>query len=378
MPLSPAVDTASSSSDVERGVASAGSRPRPAPVTTSTSASALGLALGRLRIRVDGLAKRTTDRPTEVVSGVLVGGTPRRVRLEIEGQTIEPMRAGRAFTAAVELAAGVNRVRVIATDEHGTESEEVVTILYQPRGSSDIVLSSPRDGLMLTADEPPLIIVQGQVSGERRSSVWIVANGERIASPVVDGRFRGVLPVLAPTMRVRVELDDDDRHSETVTVHAAAAVPSVGLLLSDWPRELATTAEVTALWRPDPAVLDRTASPLSVPGVVLEERGVARGFFYLRHARPGVYTFVVKSPAPTPQTVRPTLYLGGPAAVRQLPPLRLDGAGTTVIARVLVPQGVLWEQDDWFSGRSVNGDTLTKFRFPDGVSWTERLGDGSR
>jgi hypothetical protein len=46
-----------------------------------------------------------------------------------------------------------------------------------------------------------------------------------------------------------------------------------------------------------------------------------------------------------------------------------------VIARLLLPQGVLWEQEDWFTGRSASGDTVTKFRFPDGVSWTERLGD---
>jgi hypothetical protein len=43
-----------------------------------------------------------------------------------------------------------------------------------------------------------------------------------------------------------------------------------------------------------------------------------------------------------------------------------------------MPQGVLWEQDSWFTGRSANGDTVTKFRFPDGVSWTERVGDLAR
>jgi hypothetical protein len=54
------------------------------------------------------------------------------------------------------------------------------------------------------------------------------------------------------------------------------------------------------------------------------------------------------------------------------------GAGRVAIARVLLPQGVLWEQDGWFTGRSASGDTVTKFRFPDGVTWTERIGEPPR
>jgi hypothetical protein len=70
------------------------------------------------------------------------------------------------------------------------------------------------------------------------------------------------------------------------------------------------------------------------------------------------------------------LYVAG--ASRPLQPMTLDGSGRAVVARLLLPQGVLWEQDDWFTGRSASGDTVTKFRFPDGVSWTERLGDFTR
>jgi hypothetical protein len=32
---------------------------------------------------------------------------------------------------------------------------------------------------------------------------------------------------------------------------------------------------------------------------------------------------------------------------------------------------VMWEQDDWFAGRSEASDTITKFR-DDGTSWIER------
>ena len=45
------------------------------------------------------------------------------------------------------------------------------------------------------------------------------------------------------------------------------------------------------------------------------------------------------------------------------------------MARILLPQGILWEQDDWFTGQSQSADSVTKFRLPDGVAWTERKTD---
>ena len=56
-------------------------------------------------------------------------------------------------------------------------------------------------------------------------------------------------------------------------------------------------------------------------------------------------------------------------------PVRLGSSGRAVLARVLLPQGVLWEQDGWFSGSSESVDTVTKFRFPEGINWVERKAD---
>jgi len=49
--------------------------------------------------------------------------------------------------------------------------------------------------------------------------------------------------------------------------------------------------------------------------------------------------------------------------------------GRAVMAKVLLPQGILWEQDDWSSGRSESAETVTKFRIPEGITWTERKAD---
>jgi len=72
--------------------------------------------------------------------------------------------------------------------------------------------------------------------------------------------------------------------------------------------------------------------------------------------------------------IRPTLYIPAAGTVirRELEPISLSGAGRRAIARVLLPHGVFWDQDEWFSGRSDSVDTEMKFRFPEGISWVER------
>jgi hypothetical protein len=344
--------------------------------TAGPSSSPLGLALDRLRIRLDGAAIRTTDRETDVISGKLVGGQPERVVVHVGERMSVPTLAGRAFATAVKLSPGINRVRVLATDAQGAEAEQIVTVEYRPPATPDLAITSPRDGHRLGPDDAPLLAVEGEVTDSSLSMVWIVANDRRVMAPITAGRFRHVLPILEPTVRVRVETGSDDRRSQTVMVDAAAAMPAIGLFLGDWPHQTAGPAQMTVMWRPNPAKLDSRAQPLAMPELTADILDSGTGLFYLRNTRPGVYTLMLTYRAGAPPTVRPVLYIGG--AARALQPLTLDGSGPAVVARLLLPQGVLWEDDDWFSGRSASGDTITKFRFPEGVSWTERLGNLGR
>jgi hypothetical protein len=348
----------------------AASRHADAP-TVARDPSPLGLGLGRLRIRLDGAAVRTTDRDTDIISGRLVGGRPERVVVQVGEQTSVPTLAGRAFATAVRLSPGVNRVRVLATDAQGGEVEQIVSVEYKPPVASNVTITSPRDGQTLGPGDPPLVTVQGDVADPGLGAVWIVANGRRVMVPVTSGRFRALIPVLEPTVRIRAETGGEDHPSATVTVDASAALPAIGLFLDDWPRETAGPAQLTVTWRSNPARLDGGARLLSLSSLPVDGETSPR-FFYLPTARPGVYTFVLTHSAQGASAVRPVLSLGG--ASRSLKPVAFDGPGRSVVTRLLLPQGVVWEEDDWFTGRSATGDTITKFRFPEGVSWTERVG----
>ena len=164
------------------------------------------------------------------------------------------------------------------------------------------------------------------------------------------------------------------RQSSTVTVLSTAGA-QFGVIVFDWP----TTGdglevEVSAIWRATPERFDG-ATQTTVMKTLAGVDGRPGEAFYLRMIKPGVYTFVLRSrSAVATEGIRSTFYFSAAGAVarRELEPFSLSGAGRRVIARVLMPHGVFWDQNEWFSGRSESVDTEMKFRFPEGISWVER------
>jgi len=289
---------------------------------------------------------------------------------------------GGAFQVAVALQRGINHVRVVALDAYGVETEDAVTLQYEPPvADNGIVVTSPRDGLLLTPDDPPVVVVEGEVEDKSVSTVLLTANQLRVSVPVRAGRFRWVLPVFEPQVRLRVEasVNGTVHQSSTVTVHSTAGSGAqFGVIVFDWPEGTpGPEVEVSAIWRATPERVDVPTQTM-VMKTLASVDGAPADAFYLRIFKPGVYAFVLRSRgAAATEGVRSTLYVpaAGATARRDLEPFSLNGAERRLIARVLLPQGVFWEQDEWFSGRSESIDTVTKFRFPEGITWVERKAD---
>jgi hypothetical protein len=373
--VSDATHSLSSSSAPTVAAQTTNERPgRPAPeamVRAASRGSALSVGLQPLEIRVDGFQERTTSRATDVISGVVVGGEPRRLQLQLGDAVTTPTVDGRAFSATVSLKPGLNRVRVVAADSVGREAEETVSIQYNtPIG---VVITGPVDGYTIRSSDPPLVVVQGEVDDPSVTAVSLIAGAHHFSVPVTAGRFRHLVPVLESTVRVRVETPPADNRtgtSATVTVHGTPT-PTMAVLLY-WPNHSAMPVELAAAWRPRSDRVDDTVQRIPL-GTAQDNTGLT--MYYLRNPRPGVYTFVLTSTASDAQSVQPAVYVpGGNGGLKILPTVTLDGTQRLLVARVLLPHGVLWEQDNWFSGQSANGNILTKFRFPDGISWSERAG----
>ena len=59
----------------------------------------------------------------------------------------------------------------------------------------------------------------------------------------------------------------------------------------------------------------------------------------------------------------------------RLGPFGLTGRGRTILAKYLLPYGIFWEEDFWFTAVGEASDSLTNFRHTEGVSWAEKKGE---
>lgn len=348
-------------------------------------ASPLGLGLGRASIRLDGPKERTTDQSVEIVTGSVGGGPAARLVVYVNGEPITVNPKQRVFELSVPLNPGGNSVRAVAIGPAGVESEDLIRIDYATSPaevSGAVVLASPTDGLTLGPEDPPVVVIEGQVTDPTADKVWIVANDRRVEVDVRDGRFRQVLVVSDPLVRLWAETTPSggqSRRSRTITVQRSASAASAGVLVVQWPRAgEGFEVEVSATWRAQADRLDAPAQTVTLPSVAKGTNGTPPDVFYLRGMKPGVYTLAVRSRGPVPPgDIQSTFFLSDRTGLiaRPLGPTRLNGTGRVVLAKVLLPWGVLWGQDDWFSGVSESVDTVTKFRVPEGISWIERKAD---
>jgi hypothetical protein len=236
-----------------------------------------------------------------------------------------------------------------------------------------ITISSPRDGFRLGTDDAPVVVVEGVVDDPGATSVWLFANGVRVRAPITEGRFRHVLPVLEKDVRLHAETGGSgDRliRSQPVTVHAGTVTERAAVIVVDAP-----DVRVTGTWRGTPTRVDVPVYPVTVK-TVDPASGFPRGIFYLRSLREGVYTLSIGSSSQLPESS--VMYVRAEEAVTAHPLTSPSAMVSRIVTKLLMPFGVLWDQDGWFTGRSEAADTMTKFRFPEGVTWTERKSDFRR
>lgn len=358
--------------------------PRILPVAGDPrTGSAVRTASGRAKIRFDGPRVRVTQKDVETVTGKIAGGPTDRLLVYVNEVPTELAIGAGAFRTSVPLQPGLNQLRAVATGPEGIETEDSIAIEYVPQAPSNgVALTTPADGLIITPEDPPVVVVEGSVDDRSATTVWLVANDRRIAVRVSDGRFRKILPAVEPTLRVWAETSragEPGSRSQIVTVHTTGPRKPSGVLVMEWPRGSEDLdVEVSALWRPHPDRLDEAAQPVRLAAVLKPSGTGPLDVFWLRNVRPGVYTMILRYRGLPPNgEVHPTLYVPDRdgLAGRVFRPVRLDSAGKAILAKMLLPQGVLWEQDGWFSGSSESVDTVTKFRFPEGINWVERKAD---
>jgi hypothetical protein len=246
------------------------------------------------------------------------------------------------------------------------------------RGPGGVAITTPRNGFTLGPDDPPIVIVRGEVENPEVSTIALTANSRRIEVPVRDKKFNYPLVVIDPTTKISAEVPlPAGRRSEAIVVHAAPNAPTTGVILLDWGEaKPGGGIDMAATWRARSDRVDGQQMKLFVKSAPLPD-DIPVSAFYLRNMQSGVYTFILGYRGlggGTPFVPRFFLTSPGVPTARDLKPVKLVGTGKLPAVRFLLPHAVLWEQDEWFTGRSESSDSITKFR-DDGTTWIERKGE---
>ena len=245
------------------------------------------------------------------------------------------------------------------------------------RGPGALRVVAPHDGLTLAGEDAPIVIVEGQVEDvEDNTTVWLVANGYRALVRVRDGRFRHAMPVLERTTRLWIEATaaagEPPRKSGEITVINTLPGP-ISVLAIESPLNSGGQLQVTASWRPLADRFDGVVNGLPLRRFDAGSDVEPSTLFYMRHSRPGVFSLIVRGDAQI-TSVSTRLYhlLNGKFSVRDARSIPIGSGKNSIAARILFPFGVEWNQREWFTGRAEGSDTITQFRIPEGVGWTER------
>lgn len=88
----------------------------------------------------------------------------------------------------------------------------------------------------------------------------------------------------------------------------------------------------------------------------------------IEQSREGVYIFLVEQKGSKPANGKFSLKL---FETRNKSVTGREISGQTEVARLLMPEGILWEDDNAFSGNIEDSDSLTKFNSESGLIWKE-------
>lgn len=209
--------------------------------------------------------------------------------------------------------------------------------------------------------------VSGIVSGEGINSVNLLVNDVLWETPVQDGVFKE-----------KVFLREGENEINATATDASGRKAEDSITITYRPSDMIVHftcpqgCRLAYKWAPHP-LGSGTGSPSPDEINIKEDTGTA--VFSVRHAAPGIYTVMLGNDAPEAEDVSFEAALYGydttKHKARSYGPLKIQGKGQLAVVKVLMPEGIFWDEDSSFSGIIRDGSVTTKYKMPEGIVWKE-------
>ncbi len=328
----------------------------------------IGIPLGRPFIQITAPAKGKVASRVQSVSGRAQGKGITRVVLSVNGEnTIIPLQDGRFLWDAV-LRDGKNTISGTVRDMDGKSASHTVMVEVLP----------PKNVFGLSIDEPageleyPVAKVRGRVEDATVDTVKLILNGEFFETSVEDGHFERT--VLFKERENALQAEAMNSRGLTVRTEPLNVLVKnplladilIHLVWSDTEVELHSALS----WKERANLEDEKAVPREAAMVELISgvEGYGENIYSVGKAGDGAYTLKVLGRRGTDCRLVVSLNPSGKVRVFEK---RLPEGEKWFVGRFLMPEGVFWDEDEWFSGSLEDSYSITKYKSPEGVTWKE-------
>lgn len=330
----------------------------------------IGTPVSKPMIKITAPAAKKVSSKVQEIGGRVKGNGITRVILSINGDSVTVPVEKEKFHWDGALVDGKNTISATAWDRNQySATDQIIVEAIPARNAFALSLEEPREGEVAS----PVATVRGKVGDSTVDTVKLIVNRAFVEAAVKEnGSFEKT---------VLLQAGENSLQAEAVNAKGASARSSV--LKVTVAKRNAPDILVHLYWEdPDSelrAIITRkkrdnlddelaAVSAVEATAVLSAREGYRERIFAVYDAKAGAYMLSVTGG----KSARCILSVTVPSKrkTRLFGPILIAEEGT-FIGRLLMPEGVYWDEDEWFSGKIENGDSVTKYSSSEGMTWKE-------
>jgi hypothetical protein len=329
----------------------------------------IGIPISRPTVKITTPAIKKVRNRVQEIAGQVKGNGITRAILSLNGDIVTVPVENDKFHWEGVLKDGQNTISASVWDRNRYSAKDQITVEAMPAVN----------GFALSIEEPgagevksPVISVKGMVGDSTVDTVKLIVNRESVEAAVENGSFEKT-----------VLLNEGDNSLQAEAVNAKGVLARSSVLKVMVTNQKTPDILVHLYWE-DPNSELRTklarkkrdnledeqgaVSTVEVSAIMSAHEGYRERIFAVYEAKAGAYILSVTGGKTTKCLISVTL----PAKrkTRLFGPVPIPEEGT-VIGRLLMSEGIFWDEDEWFTATIEDGDSVTKYNSPEGLTWKE-------
>ncbi len=330
----------------------------------------IGTPVSKPMIKITTPAVKKVSSRVQEIGGRVKGNGITRVILSINGDSVTVPVENYKFHWEGALIDGKNTVSATAWDRNRYSATDQIIVEAMPA----------RNGFALSLEEPgagevasPVITVKGRVGDSTVDTVRLIVNRESVEAAVKEnGSFEKTILFQEGENSLQAEAVNSKGASarssvlKVMVLNREAPDILVHLYWEDPDSEL--RAEIARKKRDNLDDEQGAVSAVEVSALMSAHEGYREKIFAVYEAKAGAYVLSVIGGKKTKCILSVTV--PSKRKTRLFGPILIGEEGT-FIGRLLMPEGIYWDEDEWFTGKIENGDSITKYNSPEGTTWKE-------